>query len=82
MTDGKVAVSVASTALAWSITVAATGALFHPHGQWNSRPYDVDVTHARIWDWSDLQILRCAHAGPGPQNFALFSGAAIRVPVR
>lgn len=63
---------LASAALAWSITVAATGAFFFPHDRWNVDPYDVDRHHERLWHWSDMQIVRCWQRGPSPQNFDLF----------
>ena len=66
---------VAAGLLAWSIAVAATGAFVYPHDVWNSDP-EVDVHHERLWDWSDLQIVRAWKAGPSPQNFELFSRAA------
>jgi len=66
-------------ALAWSVLVAATGAFFYPHDQWNTDP-DVNRFHERLWDWSDTQIGRCWAAGPSPQNFSLFSRDAFRVP--
>lgn len=63
---------LAAAALAWSITVAATGAFFFPHDRWNIDPYDVDRHHERLWQWSDMQIVRCWQRGPSPQNFDLF----------
>jgi hypothetical protein len=74
--------SLGYAALAWSIAVAMLGAFTYPHERWNSDPLDVDRTHERLWSWSDTQIARCAHAGPSPQNFTLFTRAAIRVPER
>ena len=59
-------------ALAWSITLAATGAFFYPNDRWNNEPVDVDVDHARLWEWSDPQFVRCWRNGPSPQNFELF----------
>jgi hypothetical protein len=64
-------------AVAWSMLVAATGAFCFPHDRWNSEP-DVDRHHERIWDWSDLQIVRCWRKGPSPQNFNLFVREAVR----
>jgi len=63
---------LASAALAWSITVAVTGAFFFPHDRWNVDPYAVDRHHERLWQWSDMQIVRCWQRGPSPQNFDLF----------
>ncbi len=66
-------------ALCWSVLVAGTGAFYYPHGSWNSDPMDVDLRHARLWSWSDMEIVRCWRAGPSPQNFGLFDLAAVRV---
>ncbi len=66
------AVAACGAALAWSITLAATGAFFHPNDRWNNDPVDVDRDHARLWDWSDPQFVRCWRNGPSPQNFELF----------
>lgn len=59
-------------ALAWSIALAGIGAFFHPNDRWNNDPVDVDRDHARLWDWSDPQFVRCWRNGPSPQNFELF----------
>lgn len=66
----------AALLLAWSIAVAATGAFVFPHERWNLTPDDVDRHHERLWDWSDVQIVRCWRAGPSPQNFSLFERSA------
>jgi hypothetical protein len=65
--------------LCWSVAVAATGAFVYPADNWNTQPKEVDLTHERLWSWSDLQIVRCWHTGPSPQNFSLFSRAAFTV---
>jgi hypothetical protein len=75
-----VAYACAGLALAWSIFVAGLGAFCYPHEAWNSSPIDVDRAHERLWEWSDNQILRAWQAGLSPQNFALFSRSADRVP--
>jgi hypothetical protein len=67
----------AAGALAISIVVAGTGAFCYPHDEWNSDP-EIDVNHGRLWDWHDLQIVRCWQRGPSPQNFSLFDRAAVR----
>jgi hypothetical protein len=67
----------ALVALVLSVLVAATGAYCYPHDGWNIDP-NVDVHHERIWDWRDLQIVRCWRKGPSPQNFTLFDWAAVR----
>ena len=68
--------AVAGAALAWSVTVAATGAFAYPNERWNVDPRDVDRNHDRLWDWSDLQIVRCWERGFDPMNFRLLSRAA------
>jgi hypothetical protein len=65
-------------ALAWSVTVAATGAFCYPHDRWNVDPADVDRHHRRLWSLSDNQIRRCWVRGPSPQNFSLLDRAAVR----
>ena len=70
--------AIAGTALAWSVSVAATGAFEYPNERWNVDPRDVDRNHERLWDWTDLQIVRCWERGPDPMNFRLMSRAATR----
>jgi hypothetical protein len=65
-------------ALSWSVVVAATGAFVYPNDVWNLDPRNVDHYHERLWSVRDNQILRCWQRGPSPQNFSLFSRAAIR----
>lgn len=77
---GRLAGSVASLALAWSVATAALGAFCYPHERWNSDPADVDRYHERLWEWSDTQIARAWHTGPSPQNFTLFTRHSVRVP--
>lgn len=67
-----------AAALAWSVTVAATGAVCFPHDRWNVDPSDVDRNHHRLWSVADNQIRRCWQRGPSPQNFSLFDRAAVR----
>jgi hypothetical protein len=67
---------LAGLALAWSVTVAATGAFFAD--DWNTWPSEVDQHHERLWDWQDSQILRAWETGPSPQNFNLFNWTSIR----
>jgi hypothetical protein len=69
--------SVAAVAFAWSATVAATGAFCYPHERWNTDPNDVDRNHERLWDWRDMQIVRCWSRGPNPTNFRLIDWHAI-----
>jgi hypothetical protein len=67
---------LASICLAWSIGAAALGAFVYPMEFWNLDP-NIDVAHWRLWDWSDSQLRRAAHAGWNPDNFALFSRASL-----
>jgi hypothetical protein len=73
---------LAAAALGWSIAVAATGAFMYPNDQWNTDPESVDTHHARLWEWQDSQIVRAWRRGPSPQNFDLFSWAAVRATSR
>jgi hypothetical protein len=73
-------ITLAALALAWSVGIAALGAFTYPNDGWNSNPQDIDRDHARLWAWSDNQIVRAWHAGMSPQNFSLFTRDAIRVP--
>ncbi len=66
--------------LAWSIAVAGLGAFVYPNDGWNTDPDDVDRDHARLWNITDSQIPRALHHPPSPQNFDLFTRAAIRRP--
>jgi hypothetical protein len=63
--------------LAWSILAAGTGAFVYPAEQWNMLPADVDRNHARLWEWQDSQLRRAARSDWSPQNFSLFSTAAV-----
>ena len=63
---GRVALAACTAALAWSIVLAATGAFFYPHERWNNDPVDVDRDHARLWEWSDPQFVRCWRRGLEP----------------
>jgi hypothetical protein len=71
--------AIGAVALAWSIATAALGAFCYPNDRWNSDPLDVDRHHERLWDWSDMQIVRCCKAGASPHNFALIDRAAFRL---
>lgn len=74
----SIAGAAACAALIWSIAVAATGSFYYPNDRWNTDPNDIDRNHARLWSWSDMQIVRCWKAGPSPQNFELFARDAVR----
>jgi hypothetical protein len=63
--------------LAYSIAVAALGAFVYPADEWNQDP-DVDINHQRLWDWTDMQTVRCWRTGPSPQNFSLIDREAVR----
>jgi hypothetical protein len=75
----SVTAAVGAIALLWSIAVAGTGAFCYPNDAWNTDPTDVDRDHARLWSWSDMQVVRCWRRGPSPQNFQLFARDAFRV---
>jgi hypothetical protein len=75
---GPFARSAAWIALGWSVLVAGTGAFCYPNDRWNVEPTDIDRAHERLWSVSDNQIRRCWKEGPSPQNFSLFSRAAVR----
>ena len=68
----RFAVSGMVLALAWSVAVSAGGAFVFPNERWNLHPADVDRHHGRLWDWSDVQIVRAWRSAPSPQNFSLF----------
>ncbi len=44
--------------LLWSVSVQVIGMFFHPNGDWNTTPANVDTAHSRLWDWRDAQIVR------------------------
>jgi len=69
-----------SVAFAWSVLMAATGAFVYPAERWNTDPTEIDRDHARLWDWSDPQFVRCWRRGFSPENFNLFSGFNSPVP--
>jgi hypothetical protein len=71
MRFGPLTLTACTAALAWSIALAATGAFCYPHDAWNTSPVEVNRAHARLWDWSDPQFVRCWRAGLSPQNFDL-----------
>jgi hypothetical protein len=52
------AVPFAAVALAWSAFVAVHGATSPAPHEWSALPANVDERPARVWDWSDLQMLR------------------------
>lgn len=50
-------------ALVWSVAIQGIGATFHPAGDWNGLPRDVDRSHERLWDWRDSQLVRTIGSG-------------------
>lgn len=75
----RLAAGLLAGALSWSVLCAATGAFCYPHERWNTDPVDVDRHHARLWNWSDSQVIRCWRRGVSPQNFSLFTRHSYRV---
>ena len=45
----------------WCVGVQVIGVYFDDNG-WNRRPANIDNEAARLWDWSDPQILRAARS--------------------
>jgi hypothetical protein len=72
--------AVGVVVLAWSIALAATGAFSYPADRWNNVPSEVDQHHERLWDWNDMQFVRCWKVGLSPQNFDLFQWDAFHPP--
>jgi len=64
--------------LAASIAVSTLGVFVYPHERWNTDPLNIDLHHDRLWDWQDSQISRTIRSRPSPQNFNLFTRAAVR----
>ncbi|MDP8257181.1 MAG: hypothetical protein P9M14_15660 [Candidatus Alcyoniella australis] len=64
---GTVCKALVGVLLVYSIFVQGVGALCYPRGDWNDAPVDVDRAPARVWDVSDLQIVREAEAGLDPK---------------
>jgi len=64
--------------LAVSIAISCLGAFVYPHDRWNTDPLNVDQYHERLWDWRNSQLSRALRARPSPQNFNLFTRAAVR----
>jgi len=54
---------VTTAALAWSVMIQAVGAFAYPAGDWNGLPLNVDLTHDRLWDWRDSQLIRTVRSG-------------------
>jgi hypothetical protein len=47
---------------AWSVVVQAVG-VYCDDDRWNRWPVSVDAEPARLWEWSDPQIVRAARSG-------------------
>jgi hypothetical protein len=75
---GQLAGILTVLALAWSVGVAATGAFVFPAERWNTDPVNIDTNHDRLWNWRDLQFVRCWQAGLNDRNFMLFTSEAFR----
>jgi hypothetical protein len=60
----------------YSISIQAIGAFFYPKGRWDTRPQNVNVAPARLWDWRDNPIARTVRGGPAWESYAVI-GAAI-----
>lgn len=71
--QSRLLTTAAAAAALWSIVVAGTGAFVYPDERWNIEPRDVDRHHERLWDWSDMQIVRCWRTGSNSRNFNLFT---------
>src|SRR5262249_7732919 len=52
-------------AMAVAVAIQVVGAFCYP-SSWNLQPADVDLHHARLWDWSDNELSRCLREGPKP----------------
>ena len=66
--------------LLWSIAVAFAGAFVYPNERFNTDPDEIDEHHERLWTFGDSQLVRMTHTPFSPQNFELFSWAAVRAP--
>jgi hypothetical protein len=80
----RAAVRVAAVALAsWGVAVQAIGVYAADDG-WNREPVPLEHAPARVWDWSDLQIVRSAGNGwRGGEYLAVMRDAfADTVPAR
>jgi len=69
---------VGALLLAWSIVVAAAGAIVYPNERWNTDPESVDRNHARLWEIRDSQIVRTLTSAPSPQNLSLWDRGTVR----
>ena len=72
------ATAITMLLLLWSVSVQVTGSFFHPNGDWNTAPVNVDVAHNRLWDWRDPQILRAIKAGPFVDHLEPLKGEITR----
>lgn len=72
--------AVMSLLLLWSIAVSFAGAFVYPNERFNTDPDEIDKNHERLWTVGDSQLLRMIHTPFSPQNFELFTRAAVRAP--
>lgn len=52
-------------AILWSIALQSVGAYLYP-SNWNVQPTNIDLDHARLWDWRDTEVSRCLIDRLGP----------------
>jgi hypothetical protein len=62
--------------IAIAAVIQAIGAVCYP-SSWNGHPTQIDLDHARLWDWRDNEITRCLREGPHPGAFQPSSEGAI-----
>jgi hypothetical protein len=64
----RVLLALFAFSIAFSMGVQAIGAFCYP-STWNFYPTDIDLDHARLWDWRDTEVSRClveSLGGPVP----------------
>jgi hypothetical protein len=49
-----------------SVGISIIGAFYFP-STWNGLPGDINLNHARLWDWRDTELTRCLQEGPKPR---------------
>jgi hypothetical protein len=75
------AVPVLAAALAlYGVGVQAIG-VYAADDRWNREPAPLEVHPDRVWDWSDLQIVRALHNGWRAGELAPAMASAFRAPV-
>jgi hypothetical protein len=63
--------------VAFSIFVQAVGAFCFP-SDWYSKPVSPSDDRARLWDWSDTELMRCLRQGPHLPPLHLLKGGPAR----